>query len=74
MFPQVWLSVDGGNTFDLIDDFHGDIIKTTYHSFYTSDIVFVSTSGKAYLTKAGKEFAGIGVGCMCRLGIRRQKE
>ncbi|XP_058511292.1 cation channel sperm-associated auxiliary subunit beta [Ochotona princeps] len=58
---QVWLSVDGGNTFDLIDDFHGDIIKTTYHSFYTSDIVFVSTSGKAYLTKAGlRKYSEIG--------------
>ncbi|XP_008586445.1 PREDICTED: cation channel sperm-associated protein subunit beta, partial [Galeopterus variegatus] len=52
---QVWLSVDGGNTFELIADFHDDIIKNTYHSFYTSDITFVSESGKVYLTKAGLE-------------------
>nr|XP_045361683.1 cation channel sperm-associated protein subunit beta [Camelus bactrianus] len=50
---QVWLSIDGGNTFELIADFHGDIIKNTYHSFYTSDITFISQSGKVYLTKAG---------------------
>ncbi|KAI4535248.1 hypothetical protein MG293_014474 [Ovis ammon polii] len=50
---QVWLSIDGGNTFDLIADFHDDIIKNTYHSFYTSDITLVSQSGKVYLTKAG---------------------
>ncbi|XP_058150896.2 cation channel sperm-associated auxiliary subunit beta [Dasypus novemcinctus] len=50
---QVWLSVDGGNTFELIADFHGDVIRKSYHSFYTSDIAFVSQSGKVYLTKAG---------------------
>ncbi|XP_073751879.1 cation channel sperm-associated auxiliary subunit beta isoform X4 [Callorhinus ursinus] len=50
---QVWLSVDGGNTFELLADFHDDIIKNTYHSFYTSDITFVSQSGNVYLTKAG---------------------
>ncbi|XP_019497842.1 PREDICTED: cation channel sperm-associated protein subunit beta [Hipposideros armiger] len=50
---QVWLSIDGGNTFELLADFHDDIIKHTYHSFYTSDITFVSQSGKVYLTKAG---------------------
>uniref|UniRef100_A0A8C0C366 Cation channel sperm associated auxiliary subunit beta n=1 Tax=Balaenoptera musculus TaxID=9771 RepID=A0A8C0C366_BALMU len=50
---QVWLSIDGGNTFEFIADFNDDIIKNTYHSFYTSDITFVSRSGKVYLTKAG---------------------
>ncbi|XP_012913047.1 cation channel sperm-associated protein subunit beta isoform X1 [Mustela putorius furo] len=50
---QVWLSIDGGNTFELLADFHDDIIKNTYHSFYTSDITFVSQSGNVYLTKAG---------------------
>ncbi|XP_059771801.1 cation channel sperm-associated auxiliary subunit beta [Balaenoptera ricei] len=50
---QVWLSIDGGNTFEFIADFDDDIIKNTYHSFYTSDITFVSRSGKVYLTKAG---------------------
>ncbi|KFO18277.1 Cation channel sperm-associated protein subunit beta [Fukomys damarensis] len=50
---QVWLSMDGGNTFKLVADFHDDIIKKIYHCFYTSDITFVSQSGKVYLTKAG---------------------
>ncbi|XP_012512182.1 PREDICTED: cation channel sperm-associated protein subunit beta [Propithecus coquereli] len=50
---QVWLSIDGGNTFELLADFHDDIIKKTFHSFYSSDITFVSRSGKVYLTKAG---------------------
>ncbi|XP_023394132.1 cation channel sperm-associated protein subunit beta [Pteropus vampyrus] len=52
---QVWLSIDGGNTFELLADFHNDIIKNTYHSFYTSDITLVSQNGKVYLTKAGLE-------------------
>ncbi|XP_066132762.1 cation channel sperm-associated auxiliary subunit beta [Saccopteryx bilineata] len=52
---QVWLSVDGGNTFELLADFHEDIIKHSYHSFYTSTIAFVSRSGKVYKTKAGLE-------------------
>ncbi|EHA99985.1 Pericentriolar material 1 protein [Heterocephalus glaber] len=51
-YDQVWLSMDGGNTFKLIADFHGDIIKKIYHCFYTSDVTFVSQSGKVYLTKA----------------------
>ncbi|XP_007942726.1 cation channel sperm-associated protein subunit beta [Orycteropus afer afer] len=58
---QVWLSVDGGNTFELIADLHGDSIKTSYHSFYTSDIAFVSQYGNVYLTKAGlKKYSKIG--------------
>ncbi|XP_063097067.1 cation channel sperm-associated auxiliary subunit beta [Cavia porcellus] len=59
---QVWLSVDGGNTFKLIADFYGDKIKTTHHCFYTSDVIFVSQSGKVYLTKAGLEtYTEIGI-------------
>ncbi|XP_045663562.1 cation channel sperm-associated protein subunit beta isoform X3 [Ursus americanus] len=58
---QVWLSIDGGNTFELLADFHDDIIKNTYHSFYTSDITFVSQSGNVYLTKAGlRRYSKIG--------------
>ncbi|KAG8514283.1 Cation channel sperm-associated protein subunit beta [Galemys pyrenaicus] len=58
---QVWLSVDGGNTFELLADFHNDIIINTFHSFYTSDITFVSKSGKVYLTKAGmKRYSELG--------------
>ncbi|XP_005871281.1 PREDICTED: cation channel sperm-associated protein subunit beta [Myotis brandtii] len=58
---QVWFSIDGGNTFDLLADFHDDIIKNTYHSFYNSEITFVSQSGQVYLTKAGlHRFSKIG--------------
>ncbi|XP_077636964.1 cation channel sperm-associated auxiliary subunit beta [Crocuta crocuta] len=58
---QVWLSMDGGNTFEFLADFHDDIIKNTYHSFYTSDITFVSQSGNVYLTKAGlRRYSKIG--------------
>nr|XP_060475729.1 cation channel sperm-associated auxiliary subunit beta [Panthera onca] len=68
---QVWFSVDGGNTFEFLADFHDDIIENTYHSFYTSDITFVSQSGNVYLTKAGEEFTFIGVSTTCESGIRR---
>lgn len=57
--------MDGGNTFQLLADFHNDIIKNTYHSFYTSDITLVSQNGKVYLTKAGEEFTFIGVNIIC---------
>ncbi|KAM6202675.1 cation channel sperm-associated auxiliary subunit beta [Rhynchocyon petersi] len=58
---QVWISMDGGNTFEFIADFHDDVIKKSYHSFYTSDITFVTQSGKVYLTKAGfKKYSKIG--------------
>ncbi|XP_027787287.2 cation channel sperm-associated auxiliary subunit beta [Marmota flaviventris] len=50
---QIWLSVDGGNTFGLLADFHDDIVKTSYHSYYTSDITFICLSGRVFLTKAG---------------------
>nr|KAF6287199.1 cation channel sperm associated auxiliary subunit beta [Pipistrellus kuhlii] len=50
---QIWLSIDGANTFDLLADFHDDVIKNAYHSFYNSEIIFVSQRGKVYLTKAG---------------------
>ncbi|XP_013372598.1 PREDICTED: cation channel sperm-associated protein subunit beta isoform X2 [Chinchilla lanigera] len=59
---QVWLSMDGGNNFKLIGDFHDDIIRRTYHCFYTSDITLISQSGKVYLTKAGLEtYSEIGI-------------
>ncbi|XP_021562086.1 cation channel sperm-associated protein subunit beta [Carlito syrichta] len=50
---QVWLSVDGGNTFELLADFHDDVIEDTFHSFYTQDITFVSQSRQVFVTKAG---------------------
>ncbi|KAM4853789.1 cation channel sperm-associated auxiliary subunit beta-like [Thomomys bottae] len=52
---QIWISMDGGNTFDLITDFYNSIIKDTYHSFYTSDIAFAARNRRIYLTKAGLE-------------------
>ncbi|XP_006839696.1 PREDICTED: cation channel sperm-associated protein subunit beta [Chrysochloris asiatica] len=58
---QIWLSMDGGNTFDLIADFYHDVIRRSFHSFYTSDITFVSQHGKVYFTKAGvKRYSEIG--------------
>lgn len=66
----MWLSIDGGNTFELLADFHDDIIKNTYHSFYTSDITFVSQSGNVYLTKAGEKFSFTGEGTTYEPGIR----
>ena len=54
--------MDGGNTFELLADLHDEVIKSTYHSSYTSDVIFVSRSGKAYLTKAGEARTFIGVG------------
>ncbi|XP_055989292.1 cation channel sperm-associated auxiliary subunit beta [Sorex fumeus] len=50
---QIWLSMDGGNTFELIASFYYEYIKETSHSFYTSDIVFISDRGNIYRTKAG---------------------
>ncbi|XP_008819975.1 cation channel sperm-associated protein subunit beta [Nannospalax galili] len=50
---QVWLSMDGGNAFELISDLHGNNVRKTAHSFYTSDITFITQNGKIYMTKAG---------------------
>uniref|UniRef100_A0A8B7VX65 Cation channel sperm-associated protein subunit beta n=1 Tax=Castor canadensis TaxID=51338 RepID=A0A8B7VX65_CASCN len=59
---QLWISMDGGNTFELVADFYGGVIKSIYHSFYTSDIALVARNGRVYLTKAGlRRYARIGV-------------
>ncbi|XP_060244435.1 cation channel sperm-associated auxiliary subunit beta [Meriones unguiculatus] len=50
---QVWLSMDGGNTFDLLCDFQSNYARKSIHSFYTSDISFITENGKIYRTKAG---------------------
>ncbi|XP_003511872.2 cation channel sperm-associated protein subunit beta-like isoform X1, partial [Cricetulus griseus] len=50
---QVWLSMDGGNSFDLLCDFQINFVKKTAHSFYSSDISFITQSGRIYMTKAG---------------------
>nr|XP_045011522.1 cation channel sperm-associated protein subunit beta [Jaculus jaculus] len=50
---QVWLSMDGGNSFELIANLQGDYILNTFHSYFTSDITFASKSGMVFFTKAG---------------------
>ncbi|XP_036061541.1 cation channel sperm-associated protein subunit beta [Onychomys torridus] len=50
---QVWLSMDGGNTFEFMCDFLNNYVRKTAHSFYTSAISLITNSGKIYMTKAG---------------------
>ncbi|KAL1789363.1 cation channel sperm-associated protein subunit beta [Sigmodon hispidus] len=50
---QVWLSMDGGNNFELLCDFLSHYVTKTAHSFYTSDIAFITKQGVIYTTKAG---------------------
>ncbi|XP_072480823.1 cation channel sperm-associated auxiliary subunit beta-like isoform X2 [Notamacropus eugenii] len=50
---QVWLSTDGGNSFLVVGYMPDDPIKRTYHSFYSSTIVFLSMSSGVYISKAG---------------------
>ncbi|XP_074091509.1 cation channel sperm-associated auxiliary subunit beta-like isoform X4 [Macrotis lagotis] len=49
---QVWLSTDGGNSFVMVCKLASDPINRTYHSFYSSDIVFLSMSSTVYISKA----------------------
>ncbi|XP_051006575.1 cation channel sperm-associated auxiliary subunit beta [Acomys russatus] len=58
---EAWISSDGGNSFDLLSNFHTDIILRTAHSFYTSHISFISQIGNIYNTKAGlKRYTRLG--------------
>ncbi|XP_076407385.1 cation channel sperm-associated auxiliary subunit beta-like isoform X2 [Peromyscus maniculatus bairdii] len=50
---QVWLSMDGGNTFELVCDFLSNYVRKTAHSFYTSEISLITKNGRIYMTKAG---------------------
>ncbi|XP_074091511.1 cation channel sperm-associated auxiliary subunit beta-like isoform X1 [Macrotis lagotis] len=50
---QIWISYDGGNSFEIIARFYNDVIIWSYHSFHTLDIVFVSRNSNLYMTKAG---------------------
>ncbi|XP_038603486.1 cation channel sperm-associated protein subunit beta isoform X2 [Tachyglossus aculeatus] len=50
---QVWLSVDGGNTFDLLINFPGELIVKIHDCVYTQEIIFVTKAGILYITKAG---------------------
>ncbi|XP_059134988.1 cation channel sperm-associated auxiliary subunit beta-like isoform X3 [Peromyscus eremicus] len=50
---QVWISMDGGNTFELVCDFLSNYVRKTAHSFYTSEISLITKNGRIYMTKAG---------------------
>ncbi|XP_076407370.1 cation channel sperm-associated auxiliary subunit beta-like isoform X3 [Peromyscus maniculatus bairdii] len=50
---QVWISMDGGNTFELVCDFLSNYVRKTAHSFYTSEISLITQNGRIYMTKAG---------------------
>eukprot|EP00073_Rattus_norvegicus_P047823 XP_017450032.1 PREDICTED: LOW QUALITY PROTEIN: cation channel sperm-associated protein subunit beta isoform X1 [Rattus norvegicus] len=53
--PQflVWISMDGGNTFEILCNLVLNYVQETAHSFYTSDIAFILNDGKILMTKAG---------------------
>uniref|UniRef100_A0A6I8NMW0 Cation channel sperm associated auxiliary subunit beta n=1 Tax=Ornithorhynchus anatinus TaxID=9258 RepID=A0A6I8NMW0_ORNAN len=53
---QVWLSVDGGNTFDLLVRLPGELIVKIHDCVYTQEIIFVTKAGILYITKAGEVF------------------
>ncbi|XP_016283055.2 cation channel sperm-associated auxiliary subunit beta-like isoform X3 [Monodelphis domestica] len=50
---QVWLSYDGGNSFEVVANFEDEIIMWSYHSFHTSSIIFLSNTTTLYFSKAG---------------------
>ncbi|XP_043836517.1 cation channel sperm-associated protein subunit beta-like [Dromiciops gliroides] len=50
---QVWISYDGGNSFERVANFHDEVIIVSYHSFHSSEIIFVSQTSKLYFSKAG---------------------
>ncbi|XP_021010844.1 cation channel sperm-associated protein subunit beta-like, partial [Mus caroli] len=57
----IWISMDGGNTFEMLCDLFRNYIKMSSHSFYTSDIVFIGNDGRIFMTKAGlKRYGELG--------------
>ncbi|XP_028633076.1 cation channel sperm-associated protein subunit beta [Grammomys surdaster] len=50
---QIWLSMDGGNSFEVLCDLFSHYVKKSIHSFYTADIIFIGEDGTIYMTKAG---------------------
>ncbi|XP_052042666.1 cation channel sperm-associated auxiliary subunit beta [Apodemus sylvaticus] len=50
---QIWVSMDGGNTFEMICNLFSHHARKSSHSFYTSDIVFMVEDGRILMTKAG---------------------
>ncbi|XP_077179614.1 cation channel sperm-associated auxiliary subunit beta-like [Paroedura picta] len=50
---QVWLSQDGGNTFQILIKLQDRIIVKTDTCVYTQSIIFTSDKGTTYYTKAG---------------------
>ncbi|KAM7323560.1 hypothetical protein ACRRTK_017666 [Alexandromys fortis] len=49
---EVWLSMDGGNTFERLCDFPSNFVRKTVHCFYSSSISFITQNGMIYMTKA----------------------
>ncbi|XP_075803944.1 cation channel sperm-associated auxiliary subunit beta [Microtus pennsylvanicus] len=50
---EVWLSMDGGNTFEQLCDFLSNFVRKTIHCFYSSAISFITQNGMIYMSKAG---------------------
>nr|XP_034343805.1 cation channel sperm-associated protein subunit beta [Arvicanthis niloticus] len=50
---QIWLSMDGGNSFEMLCNLFSHYIKKTSHSSYTLDIIYIGEDGTIYMTKAG---------------------
>ncbi|XP_006515992.1 cation channel sperm-associated auxiliary subunit beta isoform X1 [Mus musculus] len=50
---QIWVSMDGGNTFEMLCNLFSHHVTKTSNSFYTSDIVFIVEDGRILTTKAG---------------------
>nr|XP_048305413.1 cation channel sperm-associated auxiliary subunit beta isoform X2 [Myodes glareolus] len=50
---QVWLSMDGGNTFEFVCDLLSNFVRKTAHCFHTSSIAFITHNGSIYMKKAG---------------------
>ncbi|GAB1297714.1 Cation channel sperm-associated auxiliary subunit beta [Apodemus speciosus] len=63
---EIWVSMDGGNTFEILCSLFLHYARKSSHSFYTSDIVFMLEDGTILMTKAGSKIYG-------ELGIIKDK-
>uniref|UniRef100_A0A6P5LS27 Cation channel sperm-associated protein subunit beta-like n=1 Tax=Phascolarctos cinereus TaxID=38626 RepID=A0A6P5LS27_PHACI len=53
---QIWISYDGANSFEIVGNFFDDVIISSYHSFHSEEIIFVSRTSNLYFSKAGLKF------------------
>ncbi|XP_027725979.1 cation channel sperm-associated protein subunit beta [Vombatus ursinus] len=53
---QIWISYDGANSFEIVGNFFDDVIISSYHSFHSKEIIFVSQASNLYFSKAGLKF------------------